>query len=765
MTTLPPSITWGQFRPGVWFAFLLVLLSLNAPAMARTPNDIRILVDASAISNFVDKSELRKVLAEVVVGSVYEEGDYVGVWAFGKDVSPILAYGPLSEERRLQFSASLSSMQWLERERNLRVAFQSVLFDNEKTTSKPTVLLITGGASETGRPIKNALLDDHILNTLSVVLRRKKVNLQVLEIDNQGEPFFQKLIQRAGGNYYSLAGKTDPVYSGAQYLAKMNGVNAEYTANNRFAIMSMSSPVGVVVSSVPPTFVRLQHPEGWNLSGEATPSSIAWSQFSSNTVIRITPDALKDLPSEVSYWSVDGIGRKRALLVGRPVTYLAGVEPTAEQMIALADRRPQPDFSKKKPVQAKTSDQVGEEFDLGGFDIASETHGWFKGEVGLETRAFSKKGLNGQDRVTGSIRVQPEVDYLSEGGGDLFEVTLFARLDSADSERSHFDLRELIWTHVGDGGWETKLGVGKVFWGVTESQHLVDIVNQTDVVESIDGEDKLGQPMVKFAYESEWGNLDVYWLWYFRERTFPGKDGRLGAPIEIDTDAATYASKDEEKHQDVAMRYFGHWDTLDYAFSWFSGTSREPVMQFNGDFAQPKLTPHYTTIDQGGLELQYILGQWLMKCEGISRTGVGDRYTAVTAGFEFTQVGLMGGSSDLGWLVEYLWDDRGDRAATVFEHDWFVGWRWAANDEDASELLLGGIWDPESNDVYYSLEGSRRIGQNMKVSAEARVFSGGDALPSDPLQMLTVMANPGEKYKSSVLRYEDHVQAEFVYFF
>ena len=41
------------------------------------------------------------------------------------------------------------------------------------------------------------------------------------------------------------------------------------------------------------------------------------------------------------------------------------------------------------------------------------------------------------------------------------------------------------------------VGAAKVFWGTAESRHLVDIINQTDAVEDIDEEDKLGQPMVK----------------------------------------------------------------------------------------------------------------------------------------------------------------------------------------------------------------------------------------------------------------------------
>jgi hypothetical protein len=61
------------------------------------------------------------------------------------------------------------------------------------------------------------------------------------------------------------------------------------------------------------------------------------------------------------------------------------------------------------------------------------------------------------------------------------------------------------------------LGANKVFWGVTESRHLVDIINQTDLVEDIDEEQNLGQPMVNLLLQRDWGQLDFYLKPWFRE--------------------------------------------------------------------------------------------------------------------------------------------------------------------------------------------------------------------------------------------------------
>ena len=93
----------------------------------------------------------------------------------------------------------------------------------------------------------------------------------------------------------------------------------------------------------------------------------------------------------------------------------------------------------------------------------------------------------------------------------LRDGTRCARAILADDRRSHFDVRELMYQRVFDD-FELRAGLGRVFWGVTESYHLVDIINQTDLVEDIDLEDKLGQPLVNLTLIRDWGALDLFAL-------------------------------------------------------------------------------------------------------------------------------------------------------------------------------------------------------------------------------------------------------------
>ena len=328
-----------------------------------------------------------------------------------------------------------------------------------------------------------------------------------------------------------------------------------------------------------------------------------------------------------------------------------------------------------------------------------------------------------QQRGNFSVALQPEYRHRRDNSKDEFTFIPFARLDQQDSERSHADIRELAWVKVGDT-YEWRVGVRKVFWGVAESQHLVDIVNQTDLVENIDGETKLGQPMVNFAAIRPWGTFDVFILPYFRERTFPGREGRLRTELVVDTDQATYESSRGREHVDYALRWSKSFSGVDIGVSRFSGTSRDPrlLLGSNGT-GLPVLIPRYDLIRQTGVDVALTAGSWLWKLEAIHRSGPGAGYTASTTGFEYTFSNAFNSAIDLGVLAEYLYDERGDTATTPFQDDIFAGLRLAFNDAQSSELLLGAIQDRRNHARFFNIEASRRLGNLWKLSLQARAFA------------------------------------------
>jgi hypothetical protein len=384
----------------------------------------------------------------------------------------------------------------------------------------------------------------------------------------------------------------------------------------------------------------------------------------------------------------------------------------------------------------------------------------------LENRYFPQKSLFGQNNEDLSLSLQPEYHYNFAKSDDSFNMKLFGRLDQQDSRRTHADIRSLNWDHVGRGGWEMIVGVDKVFWGVTESQHLVDIINQTDLVENPDGKQKLGQPMIHFSVEKDWGMLDTFILPGHRPRTFPGVDGRLRTPLPIDFKHIQYDSGAGSKHVDFAVRYSKSFNDLDFALSHFTGTSRDPNFEFNNDFLHPALLERYPTIDQTGLELQYVWESWLLKFEGITRSGQGDgRYSALTTGFEYTQVGIFDTRTDLGWVLEYLFDDRNQSAPTFFEQDVFLGLRWTQNDAASTEALLGLTYDHITHEQIVSLESSRRLGDSFKLKIDGRIFAGGKPVPTNTMEVIQYLAKADPSNKTGYFQRDDYLQVELSYYY
>lgn len=361
------------------------------------------------------------------------------------------------------------------------------------------------------------------------------------------------------------------------------------------------------------------------------------------------------------------------------------------------------------------------------------------GSASLETRVFpDDPAYPGQDdsSVTYSAALEPEFVYEATNGGDRLTFVPFGRWDSEDENRTRGDIRTASWLHMGDG-WDLVVGLDRVFWGVTESRHLVDIVNQTDAVENIDGEDKLGQPMVNLNIESGWGDISLFALPGFRERTFPARDARLGGPLPV-TGGATYDSGAEDKRVDFAFRWSKSLGGWDLGLSHFSGTSRESrlILGFDGG-GQPVLIPHYDVIEQTGLDIQLTTERWLWKLEAVNRAGHGERFVAAVGGFEYSFYGIFGTNADLGLIAEYLYDGRdenGQAPYTAMQDDIFAGARLAFNDEQNLEILAGGIVDPNSGATLISIEASRRLSDRWKLELEGRFFT--NIPQDDPLSAI-----------------------------
>jgi hypothetical protein len=361
--------------------------------------------------------------------------------------------------------------------------------------------------------------------------------------------------------------------------------------------------------------------------------------------------------------------------------------------------------------------------------------GEWRGRVAGELLGFFREPASpAQYNSYGSLALEPE--YFNEWNGrdDLFTFKPYLLVDSHDSKRTHGDIRELSWIHA-THDWETNIGISKVYWGVTEAEHLVDVINQSDLVVDEDGEDKLGQPMAKLSLIRDWGVVDLFVLPGFRERTFPGSKGRPRFEIPI-SDHPLYESGRKDRHTDLAVRYSSTFGPFDIGLSHFTGTGREPRFVALPAAMTPQgpteITPYYEIVHQTSLDLQAVYGGWLWKLEAMVRSGQGKQIRALDGGYEYTFVGVGDSQIDVGLITEYLYDSRGDTIDTAaaaagqpfftapFQNDLVLGTRITLNDVASSELLASVMIDLDGGGESYNVEASRRIGDAWKLSLEAR---------------------------------------------
>ena len=356
----------------------------------------------------------------------------------------------------------------------------------------------------------------------------------------------------------------------------------------------------------------------------------------------------------------------------------------------------------------------------------------FSGSFGIAGRWYPNGGAHPGQRSHGNGFVATPELYLEDVAGRSFTLAPFFRYDAADSQRTHADLHEaylLLFGEIGVNEWELRLGLDRVFWGVTESQHLVDIVNQIDLVEHPNEKARLGQLMAHLTWSGDWGALELFGMSWHRGRTSAGRSGRPRLPLVIDDDHALYESGAEEWHVDIAARYSNSFGPFDVGLSAFEGTSREPfLLPAVNDNGAPILAPYYAQIRQFGLDTQLTTGSWLFKLEAIYRTGARNNagrdedFAAFVFGGEYTLYSILGSAADLSLLGEWNYDERRRKATNRFQNDLFFATRLGFNDIQDTEMIAGVLTDVDYNSNFISVEFNRRLSDNWSVHLETVIL-------------------------------------------
>lgn len=372
----------------------------------------------------------------------------------------------------------------------------------------------------------------------------------------------------------------------------------------------------------------------------------------------------------------------------------------------------------------------------------------FSGSFGLSGRWYPETGAYpGQGPHGSGFVVEPTL-FVEDSDGRSLTLTPFLRYDSVDERRTHVDLREaylLLFGQFGDGEWELRLGMDRVFWGVAESNHLVDIVNQADTVEHPNEKSRLGQPMVHLTLTGHLGTAELFLLPFHRQRTYPGRRGRWGPPLEIDPDEVEYESSAGQHHVDLAARYSHSFGPLDLGLSAFHGTTREPILRLASfrpipiPGGPPIWVPHtlgayYPQISQVGLDAQLTVESWLFKLEAIHRAGlpnaldVKDDFAGAVLGAEYTFHSVFESAADLNLLGEWSYDGRRLKATRLFQNDVFLAARLTLNDMQGTEVTAALLYDLDYVTRTVTIGWARRLSDQWSLRLEAALtFASDDA--------------------------------------
>ncbi|MES2673578.1 MAG: hypothetical protein V4660_05030 [Pseudomonadota bacterium] len=395
--------------------------------------------------------------------------------------------------------------------------------------------------------------------------------------------------------------------------------------------------------------------------------------------------------------------------------------------------------------------------------ISTQVRAEFDASIGYEARVFTEKKFSGLGE---SAALLFEIDYsTSIGDNQAGDAKIDVLYDEIDENRRFVNVAELKWSYYA-GQWEYRLGVDTVFWGVVESENIVDIINPRNIAADPEGDTKLGQAMINMRYSFGSSTVDAYILPGFREPIY-ADFGEILSPL-LPIGEATYESSSENQRIDSAVRFATIMGDLDIALSHFSGNSRVPIFKsglINGgvDGVRLGLIPNYYVIDQTGLELQYLSGNSAYKLEAISRHEDSERYAAAVFGIEYTSTGVLGTKVDVGWVGEYLFDDRGNEAPGFYEHDYAVAARINFNSPNSAIALLKAVYDPHSGETIFALESSFRFSQNILISFDSQFIDAKEPEIqkfSDVLELLN-----SDDDKLSQFNHHDYIQLRVDFYY
>ncbi|MFT6897259.1 MAG: hypothetical protein ACJA13_001665 [Paraglaciecola sp.] len=279
---------------------------------------------------------------------------------------------------------------------------------------------------------------------------------------------------------------------------------------------------------------------------------------------------------------------------------------------------------------------------------------------------------------------------------------------TSDNSESAWDIQDFYWR------WHNKnvvldVGFTRDFWGVTESRHLVDVINQVDLRFDRFADARLSQPMVKVDYRQVGSTLSFYLLPCYR--ALPQLDLGLNSDERQSFTRIDCGKDNGELPWSAAVRWAKVTGEVDWGLAFYQGVSREPYAGFKPNSV---LVDAYPDVSRATVDMQWTNESLLLKGEALLQHSPYGDAAAIIGGFEYSYATLFDGELDLSLLMEYLHDSRCRQIA--FSCATMVGVRWLGNDVAGSNGLLTLLYDRKSHQWRPAFQYGRRFSDSTSVN-------------------------------------------------
>lgn len=281
-----------NFRIGVWFGLLAMLVCL--PAWAQTPqqNDIRVLIDISGSMKKNDPENLRRPALRMLVG-LMQPGTRAGAWTFAKWSNPLV---PMSDVDDAWKKSALAKSNQITSP-GLFTHVERVLEDAIKDwEGKPTkynrhlVLLTDGMVDVSKKPEESAVSRQRIIDELLPRLKEKGVQVHTIALSERADHELMKQLSTGTNGWYQQVETADTLQRVFLKIFEQVGKPDSVPLNdNKFTVDSSVKEASVLLFRTPgspdPVLVS---PSGEQFTDTDLPAGVAWYRDQGYDLITIS---------------------------------------------------------------------------------------------------------------------------------------------------------------------------------------------------------------------------------------------------------------------------------------------------------------------------------------------------------------------------------------------------------------------------------------------------------------------------------------------